>query len=66
MINEIQWTPPEDSKEFMEWLEKWHKKWVRDSEEETLTNILCTLDGLGSKVKLKALEILLLKLQKEG
>jgi len=58
MISAIQWTPPEDPDKFMGWLKEWHPKWVKGSDEETLVNMLATSDGLGSKIKTKALELI--------
>jgi len=54
-----QWNPPENSNEFLEWLKEYHPKWVKDLDINTLRNILTTSDGLGTKVKTKALDALM-------
>jgi len=54
-----QWNPPEDPNEFLEWLKMYHPKWVKDSDTNTLRNILTTSDGLGTKVKIKAIDALM-------
>jgi len=54
-----QWNPPEEPKDFMEWLKKWHPKWIKASDTDTLRHMLTTSDGLGTKMKIKALDTLL-------
>lgn len=60
-----QWNTPESPDDFLDWLKQYHPKWVKDSDFNTLKNMLTTSDGLGAKIKTKALQKLI-KLIKYG
>ena len=66
MSKSEQWDVPEDPDEYLAWIKKFHKRWRRDSDIETLRNIIITSDGLGPKAQETALNILIEKLIKNS
>jgi len=56
VITESQWVSPDNPQELLDWVKRYHPKWMGKSELDTLRRILVTTDGLGEKVKERALQ----------
>jgi hypothetical protein len=54
---------PDNLDEFPDWVRENCPKWKKDTDEATMVRILVTSDGLGSRIKNKALEYLRKQLQ---